>query len=421
MPALNNLLEPRGVIVPESMETVFTSIEPHGVLTAEVISALRHMLGERDITEFATMPVHVLANEITARREACGFPTSVRAGDAAKALLEYMRMMEYIPAQPVNVTPAIIKVVRDKMPAEMSLLELLEALAGNSSRYHELLPFIEQDNLVRQAAYKTPNWAVATIDGQHLDSLETLAYIKHLALRTSLVRAKVTSGRRPTSLARIFGQEERPMFNPFATTTNEVVVTGPIWENYDLGNLDEDVHLAYWWALQTSHRAWPRVIDLYDHVPAAFAEELTGRWAEIVDDYRAAKAAGDESTLGLSRYAPSGAASRRPFGGSLQRDEAWYRAELEKRAGRGVNQTNESIRMGRRIVRSLMTTNSAIHLDGTIVLENIETTNSRIRGRAYVPIGAYVSTTNASVTPDIYEMTWQDLYNKAVELGIITE
>ena len=76
--------------------------------------------------------------------------------------------------------------------------------------------------------------------------------------------------------------------------------------------------------------------------------------------------------------------------------------------------------MGLRIVQSLRTTNSPINLEHTIVLDSIVTTNSRIKGCAYVPIGAVVSTTNASITPDIYEMTWEDLYNKAVQLGLIS-
>ncbi len=408
----------------ETMRTVFDIMEPDGgtIITAESIAALRTLFGDRLISEFTGKEPRDVAPEIVASRERIQLPESIPAAKLAVAMLNFMREMGFTAA--AKPQEQVVRVVQDKHPRDMNLRELLEELDKNPSRYTELVQYINAQLEVQTAIRKSPNWAVTVAGSKdRLDVDVTMTRVDSLNKHT-IVQNKMADGRYPTSLARVFGQEERYMLNPFASSLDEAAVRGPIWRDYDLGNLSEEVHLAYIWArFIVGHKVWPPQIDNYDHLSQAFAPVLSERWLEIVEDYRSAKQNGDPSVEGLSRYlSPQDLRSRRPFvGNAPQRDETWYKRQLEQRAGRAIEQINSSIRLERRIIRSARTTNSNITLTDVIALGSIVTSNSNIRGRFYVPQGTHISTSHGSITPDIFELDYEGLYNKAIELGIISE
>jgi len=201
-------------------------------------------------------------------------------------------------------------------------------------------------------------------------------------------------------------------------------VRGPIFQGYDLGNLLEEVHLAYIWAaFVVQHRAWPKQIDLYDHLPQAFAENPTGRWLEILEDFRAAKRNGEPSTEGLTRYvSPRDLRSHHSFGGNTtQRDDKWYRAQLEEFCGREINVSSNSDSASRCIVPHVRVSTGSVHLDDVISLGDITVSSGSISGTGWAPQGARIRASSGTLSRGIQALSWKRLYDKAVELGIISE
>lgn len=77
----------------DTMDSVFDLIEPHGVLSEDVLFGLEQMFGGRMISEIANLKAHELTAEIITRRGAL-FPKDVASLDAATALLEVVRRLE---------------------------------------------------------------------------------------------------------------------------------------------------------------------------------------------------------------------------------------------------------------------------------------------------------------------------------------
>ncbi len=414
----------------ETMQVVFAILQPEDVLTEPVIVALRQLFGDRLVNEIGNLPAWKIANEIIARGEGVNFPTDAKPVAVAAALLGFMRTAEFVTNKPSSVpTPVTVNVVPEKTPGNMNARELLELLTSDPSLASELIPHIERLDLVRQAARKSRSWVITNLDGTiNVDA--TLTYLNHLAKPFSIA-GNNTGGRRPLTLAQALGRDERPMLNPFAfrsTCSEEMLVTGPIFGSYDLANLSDEHHLAYIWAAVTAHRAWPQVIDPYEHIPAAFAEPLTGRWLQIVEDYRAAVAAHEPETEGLTRYAmPSliEAAERAATVGAQAsqpvHDTSWYQQRLYEVAEPRVQSASRSVHRGPNdIVVSIQTASGSVHLDGTMILEFIQTATGGIRGTALGAPGCTVRTTTGNQSLSIRRMTWQALYEEALRRGIFS-
>jgi len=410
--------------VSETMDSVFNILEPQGHLSSDVISALRGMFSERLVSEIGAMAPKDLAPEIISRREQHNLPSTVAAGVIAKELLDFMRDMGFTGGSSGQGLPTKIELVQKTHPRDMSLRELLETLDKDASRYNELVQYINGLPEIQRALLRSPNWAVTVVGRKDkLDINATLDRVSRLIQHT-IVQNKLPDGRYPTLLARVFGQEERYMLNPFASTLDEAAVRGPIFRDFDLGNLAEEVHLAYIWAaFVVGHKAWPGKIDNYDHLPQAFATELSGRWQEIVDDYRAAKQNGEPSTEGLSRYlSPQDLRSRRPFGGNTQqRDDRWYREQLEEHCGREIEVSSGFDSASHCIVSYVRVSSGSARLNNVISLGDIRVSSGSISGTGWAPQGARVRASSGSLSRGIQTLSWKRLYEKAVELGIISE
>jgi hypothetical protein len=79
----------------DTMDNVFNLVEPNGVLSEDVLLALREMFGGRLIREIAGMKAHQLTAEVMACRNAL-FPQNVTSLDVATALLNIVRQLEFV-------------------------------------------------------------------------------------------------------------------------------------------------------------------------------------------------------------------------------------------------------------------------------------------------------------------------------------
>lgn len=85
----------------DTMSGIFDLMEPQGIITEDILLAFNQLFGERLIGEFAKMDVRTLASEIVTRRTTL-IPQSVTSIDLAKALLDVLRKLEYIPSTPAD-------------------------------------------------------------------------------------------------------------------------------------------------------------------------------------------------------------------------------------------------------------------------------------------------------------------------------
>lgn len=89
----------------DTMSGIFDLMEPQGIITEDILLAFNQLFGERLISEFAKMDVRTLASEIVTRRTTL-IPQSVTSIDLAKALLDVLRKLEYIPSTPTDAKKA---------------------------------------------------------------------------------------------------------------------------------------------------------------------------------------------------------------------------------------------------------------------------------------------------------------------------
>ena len=413
----------------ETMEIVFSLLKPRaeGPLTEAVIDALKQLLAGRPIDEIGQMPAWRVASEIVNRDETHVFPADADPVAVAAALRQFMVTAQFISETPApSAVPASIEVKLAGGPETMNAQELLSKLANDPSLADELVPYIERLDLVHKAALKTPNWAITDANDQ-LDVSATLDYLKHLAKTYSIPRRAV-NGRHPMPLTRAIGQEERALINPFALlpggNANEIFITGPIFDDYDLGNLPEVRHLAYIWAVVTKHEALPPTLDKYTEIPAAFAEPLTGRWAHIVTDYEAAKTGNDPSTEGISRYAAPALlqlAGRAPGTAAAEaHDDNWYRAKLYEIAEPAIQTGSSNIWRGESdIITSVQTGSGDVELSDTLVLGTIRAGSGDTSGTALGAPGCSQQTGSGDQNLRIRRMSWQGLYEEAQKRGLL--
>jgi hypothetical protein len=188
-----------------------------------------------------------------------------------------------------------------KTPADMTWRELLVLLAAETGRYHEVRPYLEAQPQVRAASRCTGGaWAI-TGEGGTLDVEATVAYVSQVSRPHASAQRKFR-GRRPVTLGKALGLDDRALIHPFTGRP----VQGPDSNGFDFSELAPELHEALLWAVLTGHSAWPQVMDLYTFSDEVFRSPLPKRWQLILDDYRAAKEAEEDSTRVITRYWPEG-------------------------------------------------------------------------------------------------------------------
>ena len=109
------------------------------------------------------------------------------------------------------------------------------------------------------------------------------------------------------------------------------------------------------------------------------------------------------------------APSRQP---STDKDANWCRKQLKAHADDSFSMSGD-LRLGRTIKNSVTTMSGSVRLDETIILKEIYTMSGDIRGTAYVGPKADISTMSGNIRANIKQLSWEQLYDKAVESGLI--
>jgi hypothetical protein len=430
----------KGTSVSDALnDAVFAPLEPHGSLTSEVIVALAKEFGTMTVDEFRGTAPGLLTVRMKQNRDNNGLPADIPASKAVLALLDFMDELRVGVAAPQPVAPGLpseIKLITDKHPRDMSLRELLAKLRDNPASYAELKDFVMGNQWVLDAISVSGSiyWVIMDPKVERLDVEATMDYLHRLTHWTQPPKT-TEDGRYPVEFTAVFGDNEPFLVNPFATSSRDMAVRGPVlimgdrtYHLRDLGSRRQ----AYVWAafyenVPDGHLLWPEKIDPAEHIPAAFAPTLapSGRWATIIRDYEAAvrrdPALRNRIQLELSRMeveALAGAVAARQED-EPEHDEAWYKAELRKRCG----QTGIDMGGGSRIVRNSIL--PSIHLgDGVIrcskvlVLDSLRYGSGAIDGDLWVHEKTAVKRGSGEAPGIRYCTTWRELYYKAIEFEL---
>lgn len=388
------------------MATVLDEMPETDVVTTEVLQQLIASIGENPASDYATANVFTfvgvvktalpdltdkalrkqIATEVHQFLDEMGILTSASAAAAA-------------PQGPIEVTVNTPKGVDD-----LTLQELIERIIADPSQSDDLIPVIREKRQVRAAEAKTREWAIANTGGG-LNVTATVAYATFLARPHTVVQRK-WEGDWPTTLERALGIDRRVMIHPFTGQP----LDGPDEFGFDWTKLSDEQHEAVIWAMVTRHRNLPASPDVRRMSDELFADELPSYWAEIVEDYARAKARGDSSTNGITRYVPedvldglSGRAASTFV--SRERTEEDYKAMLFDNA-MGAISRNSSFTKGEGIIPSLYI-NGSCRLNGTIVLQG-GTVNGSASGHCYVPRGVSIQV-NGSSSMDEFPRSYKKL------------
>jgi hypothetical protein len=418
-------------------DAVFAPLEPHGSLTPEVIAALAYEFGSTTVDEFrAALPAQ-LAVQMKENRGNNNLPADVPASKAVLALLSFMDELRIGIAAPQPVAPALpseIKLITDKHPRDMSLRELLTELRDNPASYAELKDFVmgHQQVLDAVSASRSVYWVVLDPETKTLDVEATITYLHQMASWTNSPKT-TGDGRYPLEFTTVFGDNELFWVNPFATSSKNAVVRGPVLvmgdQVYHLRDLGLRGAAYVWAAYYEKSDLWPKTIDPAGHIPAAFAPDLdpNGRWGIIVQEFEAAIER-DPTLLSRIQVNVTSADAEELIGTVAARqgvesehDEAWYENELRMRCRRnGVDMGGGSERITDRILPSLHLGNGAVRCSNVLVLNSIRYGSGAIDGEVWVHATKTSVHRGSGDAPGIrYCTTWRELYYKAIELKLI--
>jgi hypothetical protein len=269
----------------------------HPALPDSLKGRLLDSWGESPANEIGRKSVVELAEELAVILPVSDYDADTRFA-AAMAIHDLLVRMGFAnQAQ----QPQEIKVTFDKRPADMDIRELLDALAANPDQYFKYRPYIEATPEVMKATARSQGKWVITLPEGGIDVTRTMRYVMQLN-RQHAAAQQMVDNRRPVTLARAMGIDERALIHPFTGRP----VHGPDQNGFDLGQLPVDLHEALLWAAMTEHPAWPRVIDLYTYTEEVLSTPLPRRWQRMLDDYLHAKGEGEDSTRLVTRYWPEG-------------------------------------------------------------------------------------------------------------------
>ena len=351
---------------------------------------------------------------------------------AAGTLLEFMREAELIGlpnATPVAATmPTELRVVLPTRRPDMGLVELFTELTEHPEDADEIIGLINQQAAVRSANTKlrgSGEWAIASTGGS-LNVEETLKYIRHLASQYTQPQRK-WNGSWPTTIERALGRDQRVMLYPFPLTRNprEQLLVGPDAFGNDWAKQPELVHEAMIAAVRSRKLVLLTEIEVRRILSELFSDTLPGYLQEIVEEYERDKSLG----AGVSRYATpeqlraAGMAvdsfgSRAPFGGEPEHDDAWYKARLREMALAPINRPNGDIRKSRCVLTSINAAHGDVRLHDVIVLDFVQLAHGDLGGTFYMPPGRSPSLAHGDDKSVVRNLTWKNLYEKAVELGL---
>ena len=355
----------------------------------------------------------------------------------AKEILDTIRDLELVedeapvaqaPApqpQAVNVTvTAPQKTWADKNWSETRMSEMLTAIATEPALYPEAKPFIEQQPQVKKASAKSLRWVVPASGATGINVEKTIALLAHLAKDNTVV-PRTWEGVRPTSIEAAVGMRSAALYCPFRDT----LIEGPDEFGRDLGTISEETHLALIWAKLTGHTAWPTTIDQFETIDGIFSDPLARRYLLIVEDFRAAKLAREDSTEGLSRFKkPSNGVEQMAsiLEGILNSGKAqpqvtrnlqqtqtpeYYKQLLEESSAgdRKFPQTN--VKVQGRIYDSMDVTGTNGEILGAICLGRANVAATNAKGIFYIPKGngRLVNLSGTNCTADYEEKTYEQL------------
>lgn len=331
---------------------------------------------------------------------------------ARELIVSFRKMLDLDLAAP---GPIQVTVVQDKKLSEMNVRELLTALAADPGQFDDIAAAIAGTRQVQQAGQHP--WALATPAGT-LDVDATAEYLAYLSRPGSLpqrVWPPNASGRRPTTLADIFGRETLIMVNPF---TGELFNGLDAWGN-DWRKLPDQVHLAMMWAVAETprHRNLPGgELNARQLTGDLFARRQPAYIREIIEDFAEAQRR-DPQLAAMSRYLTvaeasglPGQAARAPGRSRPERD---YGDMLREAAQSRRDLISGSVHLGPVVIRSFSTMSGSVTLDGTIVLGNSSTMSGSLHGTAYVPHGVTITTMSGSYHLAVYEESNERLARRA--------
>jgi hypothetical protein len=332
---------------------------------------------------------------------------------ARELIVSFRKMLDLDLAAP---GPIQVTVVQDKKLSEMNVRELLTALAADPGQFDDIAAAIAGTRQVQQAGQHP--WALATPAGT-LDVDATAEYLAYLSRPGSLpqrVWPPNASGRRPTTLADIFGRETLIMVNPF---TGELFNGLDAWGN-DWRKLPDQVHLAMMWAAAETprHRNLPGgELNARQLTGDLFARRQPAYIREIIEDFAEAQRR-DPQLAAMSRYLTvaeaSGLAGQAGSPGrSRGRTEEDYRKMLRDVAQSSRRTSGGDIRLGEIVIASFAAMGGDVVLRNTIVLDNSRTMGGDLRGVAFVPRGVSITTLGGDNSLEIYEESYERLARRA--------
>lgn len=348
--------------------------------------------------------------------------TPAQSSKIAKELLAFLHGMYGSPASASATTqdkPLDVHVTLSKSPEQMTLKELLVLLNGDPTQYSDLLVYIQRSPQYHTAARRTVNCVVPAASGTGIDVEATLTYIAQLAKRGAHIQRHVQN-RRPTSLARAFKHDDRPLVNVFT----QEPTNGPDAYGRDWGNLSSDFHEALVWARKTQHVGWPTGGDFFVLTGEVMEQKLNPRWQGILDDYLAAKANEDPTTVGISRYynvASRGSMTslRNEQSSAPVMTEQDYRQALYDIAEDYAHVRSSSLSKSNMVIRGFGVNSGSASLHNVIVLEDSHVNSGSLDGSILKHARATITVGSGTNGARILSRNWQQLYAEAQCMGLI--
>lgn len=359
---------------------------------------------------------------------------------AAKALLDFMREVELIDlpgAQtvPTVAPPPVVNVVIPPKLAEMTLQELLAELAKNPDNADEIISHLRAKIVVRDAERKLGNtglWVIQNPDGS-LNVTETMAYLRYLVDPRTLVSQRWTGSTGtyvPVTLNHLLGNGGKFLIYPWPERPDQVLFRGVDPFGKDWRTLKPVVRQALLWGLGTGRISAFTPDEIRRVTFDLFTNPLPDWLQSVVDEYTVVRdrdgvTVPDEMTV--AEFNAHGiadrvrAASRRPFGDAVPpvRDNKWYKDQLIAMAQQAANISGSSFRRRRTIIRSVDVSGGDADLDGVIVLRDVTVMGGDLYGTVYLPEAFSADVLGGSNQADVFNCSWEQLYNRAVEWGII--
>lgn len=398
-------------------ENLFRGMAPTDQIPEGLKGAVAQELAGHDPDQVAGMKIHELVETLK------GLPNvpEYQLGGIAKRVRDFLKEMEFGTQQSAQKAgPVQVEVKFPKAPEQMPLRELLVLLLEQAEQRAEILPFIERHNTVAAAEKKTKDWVVPNADGHGIDIAETVQYAQNLARPFAQPQRTVGShSQRPTTLRRMLGIEDRPIIHPFLLRP----VQGPDDNGFDFDKLNPELHLALLWAQLSKHPAFPISPDVFTVSEEVFRKELPPRWQRILEDYREAVRREDRTALGLSRYWPEEVAYNQHLAqfseASTTRDDEYYQRKLrEASIGlRKFSSVGQSV--PRKIYDSVKISGVNIYFNHAILLDGGHVSGVNVSGTVYLPMRQGIRVSGTSYAANEVNLSWEALYNKAVELGLL--